>query len=79
MYSSCQICLDNKKYIRADEISPWTLRIIDIRTMQQGFYPYRKNDLELEEWKDLGTANETIKDIKQQAIIAALIPKSQGF
>lgn len=75
----CKICQDDEKYLRADEISPWTYHILAIRKLQQGGYPYEKNDLEYEEWQDLGSANETIENIKQQNIIKALIPKASGM
>ena len=79
LQGGCQICLDNKEHLRGDEISPWTLHILSIRKLQQGGYPYRKNDLELEEWQDLGDANETIEQINQKILITALIPKANGL
>lgn len=42
---------------RWQDLSPYTHKILRLRRLQQAGYPFEANDLELEEWEDLGRAN----------------------
>lgn len=42
----CQTCQDNKPF----KPSPWFNHIWMLYQLQQGGYPFAKNDLELTEW-----------------------------
>lgn len=43
------------------DLSPYTHKILRLRQLQQAGYPFEANDLELEEWMDLGRANECLE------------------
>ena len=51
---------------RAEDISDWTFHILELRKLHKAGYPFRPNDLSLEEWEDLGTANMTIEIIEKK-------------
>jgi hypothetical protein len=54
---ACEKC--EKKKSR--ESSPWTMHLMYLRNLQKGGYPFKANDLSLEEWIDLGMLNDLIE------------------
>lgn len=51
---------------RPGTIGQWTLHILSLRRLQQAGYPFKANDLDYEEWLDLGIVNETIDQIQRR-------------
>jgi hypothetical protein len=82
---ACDICLGTKgtgkddKTIKAVDVSPYAHHILWLRTLQLGRYPFNQNDLSLEEWEDLGQANETIESIKSSQMAMAGMPRKMGM
>ncbi|HNR12064.1 MAG TPA: hypothetical protein PKM59_01990 [Thermodesulfobacteriota bacterium] len=68
---NCAQCPDKR---RPESISEWTLHILDLRRLQLGGYPFEKNDLDYEEWCDLGTVADCIARINQQQTIIPVFP-----
>ena len=51
---ACSQCEKKKE----DDLDEYTLKIFRIRHLKMAGYPFRANDLSLEEWEDLGRAEE---------------------
>jgi hypothetical protein len=56
---ACSQC-EFKKF---DHLQIYTRKIMEIRHLKNAGYPFRANDLLLEDWQDLGTLEEAMKDI----------------
>lgn len=39
----------------------YTIKMLNLRTLQKAGYPFGANDLTLEEWSDLGQVKEALK------------------
>ena len=44
--------------------SPWFGHIMSLYQLQRGGYPFERNDLTIEEWKDLGTLNDEMRIVE---------------
>ena len=53
---ACDVC-DKKK---SSAINPYVYRLIRLRNLQRGGYPFSKNDLDYQTWIDLGTLNDML-------------------
>lgn len=51
--------------------------MLHIRRLQQAGYPFPANDLDIEEWEDLGSINELIAKLNQPQMVG-LMPGSKG-
>ncbi len=47
--------------MRAEDLHPYTNKMLDVYELQKAGYPYTANDLTLEEWKDLGKVKAILK------------------
>jgi hypothetical protein len=54
---------------RIETISPWVWHLLWLRRLQRGGYPFEANDLSLEEWEDLGLANEVIEASEKEGLL----------
>ena len=54
---ACKNC-EKKKH---RDLHPWTAHLLKLRRLQKAGYPFGKNDLDYEEWLDLGLLNELLK------------------
>lgn len=78
--STCRRCRDEEQEkIRACDISPWTHHMLELRRLQQGGYPFGGNDLELEEWQDLGRVNDLIRQIEKKREMQLMMPRQMGL
>lgn len=41
----------------------YTIKLLNLNTLQKAGYPFAANDLTLEEWSDLGLLKETLKPV----------------
>ncbi len=48
---ACRVC---EEYLRPEAISPWTWHLLFLHQLHRAGYPFRANDLTLEEWLLLG-------------------------
>jgi len=53
---SCEKC-EKKK---VDSIHPWTNHLLVLRRLVLAGYPFKRNDLSIQEWLDLGFLNEAM-------------------
>ncbi len=51
---------------RPEDIHPYTMKILRLRRLIRAGYPFQANDLTVEEWEDLATANEMIEKASWQ-------------
>ncbi len=54
---ACEKCEKRK----SAEIHPWTNHILFLRRLGKAGFPFGKDDLSMNEWLDLGLANEVIE------------------
>ncbi len=48
---ACQVC---EEYLRPEAVSPWTWHLVFLHQLQRAGYPFKANDLTLEEWLLVG-------------------------
>jgi hypothetical protein len=48
---ACQVC---EEYLRPEAVSPWTWHLVFLHQLHRAGYPFKANDLTLEEWLLLG-------------------------
>ena len=53
---ACEQC-EKKK---SSEINPYVYRLLRLRKLSKGGYPFSKNDLDYQTWLDLGTLNDML-------------------
>lgn len=55
-------CSHCKKARSEDDLDlhPYTLKLLRIRVMKMGGYPFKANDLTVEEWEDLGNIEQCL-------------------
>lgn len=53
--------------------------MLELRRLQQGGYPFGGNDLELEEWQDLGRVNDLIRQIEKKREMQLMMPRQMGL
>ena len=46
---------------RPRDLAPYTVKLLRLRQMQTGGYPFRANDLTIEEWIDLGRLADVLR------------------
>jgi hypothetical protein len=46
---------------RPQDLHPYTLKLLRLRLLQAGGYPFRRNDLTIEEWMDLGRITDALR------------------
>lgn len=46
---------------RAGDLHPYTVKLLQLRALQQAGYPFDADDLTYDEWLDLGRVNEILK------------------
>ena len=51
---------ENCKTKRPQDLNPYTVKLLRLRQMKNGGYPFEANDLTLEEWIDLGRIAEAL-------------------
>jgi hypothetical protein len=61
--SVCQRCEAGKTH----EPGAWFNHIWFLYGLQRGGYPFRRNDLTIGEWMDLGILRETLENMKDAA------------
>ncbi len=54
---ACRVC---EEYLRPEAISPWTWHLVFLHQLHKAGYPFGANDLTLEEWLLLGTAERLL-------------------
>jgi hypothetical protein len=47
--------------MRRENLMQYTVKLMNLRTLQAAGYPFTANDLTLEEWSDLGLVKEAFK------------------
>lgn len=47
-------------------MSPYACHLISLHRLVKAGYPFGQDDLDLDEWQDLGLVTETIEDCKEQ-------------
>lgn len=47
--------------VRAQEFCEYTMKIFRIRLLRLAGYPFKANDLTMQEWEDLGALEQSIK------------------
>lgn len=47
---------------RSGDLSPYTLKLLDLYSLQRAGYPFRANDMEYQEWLDLGQIRQVLED-----------------
>jgi hypothetical protein len=58
---ACEQCEKRK----AGNIHPWTEHLLRLRKLQKAGYPFKKEDLSYDEWRDLGTLNQIMEAMNQ--------------
>lgn len=51
---------------KPEDLSSYTIKLLNMRRLQQAGYPLKANDLTLEEWFDLGVVNQFFADKDKQ-------------
>jgi|LGVF01.1.fsa_nt_gb hypothetical protein len=64
-------CKDCKKK-KPEEISPYTLKLLQIRLLMKGGYPFAANDLSKEDWMDLGVVEQWLHTQESNKMFARL-------
>lgn len=54
---ACQVC---EEYLRPEAVSPWTWHLVFLLQLQRAGYPFKANELTLEEWLLLGLAQRLL-------------------
>ena len=54
---ACQVC---EEYLRPEAVSPWTWHLVLLHQLHRAGYPFKANDLTLEEWLLLGWAQRLL-------------------
>jgi hypothetical protein len=49
------------KTCRLQDLHPYTVKLLRLRLLKTGGYPFRANDLTLEEWVDLGRISDALR------------------
>ena len=57
---TCKQCPKKK----ADDLHPYTAKLIELLAMQRGGYPFQADDLTRDEWIDLGRLKEALEKPK---------------
>ncbi len=60
---ACQAC---QEYLRSEAISPWTWHLLFLHQLRNAGYPFKANDLTLEEWLLLGLAQRLLSGTRGQ-------------
>ncbi|OGP58258.1 MAG: hypothetical protein A2V67_20475 [Deltaproteobacteria bacterium RBG_13_61_14] len=76
---SCQVCPErrsryaqwicvNCREVTEEKLSPDTLRLLLLRQLLRAGYPFEKNDLDAEDWLNLGQIEELIEEMRRQRL-----------
>ena len=52
---------ENCQKMRAEDLDPYTIKLLRIHTLREAGYPFRANDLTYEEWLDLGRLEQCLQ------------------